>query len=159
MAEFFSAADVVDAAVEIEKRGREVYRRLAHGAANPQVKALFESLAVEEARHEELYTAMAKRIGAMQLPAASASDEYAQYVAALLDSHMLFSPGLAKDLDLYDRAGDMQAAVRGAMRLEKDTMVFFQEMMALVPASEKGNVEECIEEERRHLHQLAALLK
>jgi len=159
MAEFFSAADVVDAAVEIEKRGREVYRRLAHGATNPQVKALFESLAVEEARHEQLYAAMAKRIGAMRLPAGSGTDEYAQYVAALLDSHMLFSSSLAKDLDLYDRAGDMQAAVHGAMRLEKDTMVFFQEMMALVPKSEQGNVEECIEEERRHLHQLAALLK
>ena len=156
MAEFFSAADVVDAAVETEKRGREAYRRLALAATDPDVKALFESLAVEEARHEQLYAAMAKRIGTAPLPAGSATDEYAQYVAALLDSHLLFSPGMVDDL--YSRAGDMQAALHGAMRLEKDTLVFFQEMMALVPKSEQGHVEECIEEERRHLHQLSALL-
>jgi len=157
MAEFFKAADVVGAAVEIEKRGRAVYRRLARAAENPHVKALFESLAVEEARHEELYRAMLKRVGAAELPASSTGEEYAQYLAALLNSHMLFSPGMVDDL--YGRAGDMQAAVHGAMRLEKDTMVFFQEMAALVPASEQAHIAECIEEERRHLRQLSALLQ
>jgi len=156
MAEFFSAADVISAAVEVEKRGREVYRRLAQASANPQVKALFESLAVEEARHEELYLAMAKRVGKAELPAQSTRDEYAGYVGALLDSHMLFSPGMVDDI--YARAGDMRAAVHGAMRLEKDTMIFFQEMEGLVPASERGKVVECIEEERRHLCQLSAML-
>jgi len=157
MAEFFKAADVVSAAVEIEKRGREVYRRLAQAATNPDVKALFESLAVEEARHEELYTAMAKRVGAAELPALSTTDEYAHYVGALLDSHLLFSPGMVDGL--YSRAGDMQAALHGAMRLEKDTMVFFQEMMRLVPASEHAHVTACIEEERKHLRQLSEMVK
>lgn len=157
MAEFFNASDVVGAAVEMEKRGQAVYRRTAKAAKDASVKRLFENLAAEESRHEEMFLAMAKRVGNTELPAWSTMEEYSAYLGALLDSHALFAPGFSESLAAA--SGDLEDAVREAMRLEKDSMLFFQEMLYLVPGSEHPLVQECIEEERRHLRQLAAMLR
>ncbi|GFK92195.1 hypothetical protein NNJEOMEG_00016 [Fundidesulfovibrio magnetotacticus] len=157
MAEFFSAADVVGAAVEMERRGQALYARLASEASDPTVKRFFESLAAEERRHEELFTAMAGRVGKAELPAWSSMEEYSDYLDALLDSHALFSPGFADALAA--RSGELEGAVRGAMQLEKDSMIFFQEMLHLIAGSEHSFILECIEEERRHLRQLSALIR
>lgn len=156
MAYFLNAADVVAAAVEMEKRGQAVYRRLAAQSTVPAVKDLFENLAAEEQRHEELFSAMVARVGAAELPPMSTTDEYSQYMSALLDSHALFSPGMSDQL--FANAGDLHGAVHGALKLEKDSMLFFQEMLRVVPAAEHPHVQECIEEERRHMRQLSSLL-
>ena len=157
MAEFFNAADVVGAAVEMEKRGQVVYRRLALAAGNQEVKRLFENLAVEEGRHEELFSSMARRLGQAELPAWSTMEEYNGYLSALLDSHALFSPGISETL--FANAEDLEGAVRASMKLEKDSLLFFQEMLQLIPGSEHSHILECIAEERRHLRQLSGLLK
>lgn len=156
MAEFFKASDVVGAAVEMERRGQAVYRRTAQATKDAKVKRLFETLAAEEARHEEMFASMAERIGPAELPAWSSMEEYSAYLGALLDSHALFSPGFTESLAAA--SGNLDEAVREAMRLEKDSMLFFQEMLYLVPGSEHSLIQECIEEERRHLRQLAAML-
>ncbi|WP_027190098.1 ferritin-like domain-containing protein [Fundidesulfovibrio putealis] len=157
MAEFFNASDVVGAAVEMERRGQAAYRQTAKATTDPKVKRLFENLAVEEARHEEMFKAMAERIGPAELPAWSSMEEYSAYLGALLDSHALFSPGFTESLAAA--SVNLDDAVRQAMRLEKDSMLFFQEMLYLVPGSEHPLIQECIEEERRHLRQLAAMLQ
>lgn len=157
MAEFFNAADVIGAAVEMEKRGQAVYRGLARSLGDGQVKRFFENLAAEEARHEELFSAMAARVGDVELPAWSSMAEYCDYLSALLDSHALFSPGQADAL--FASASSLEDAVHASMKLEKDSMLFFQEMLQLVPGAEHAHIWECIEEERRHLRQLASLLK
>jgi rubrerythrin len=157
MAQFFSAADVVGAAVEMERRGQALYRRMAQAAEKPEIKRFFENLAGEESRHEELFSAMAKRVGQAELPAWSTMEEYSAYLGALLDSHALFSPSFAARM--AEKAGDLTESVHGAMSLEKDSMIFFQEMLQLIPGSEHSFILECIEEERRHLRQLSGLLK
>lgn len=157
MAEFFKASDVVGAAVEMERRGQAAYRQTAKATTDAKVKRLFENLAVEEARHEEMFKAMAERIGPAELPAWSSMEEYSAYLGALLDSHALFSPGFTDSLAAAST--NLDDAVRQAMRLEKDSMLFFQEMLYLVPGSEHPLIQECIEEERRHLRQLAAMLQ
>jgi rubrerythrin len=157
MAEFFKAADVVGAAVEMEMRGQVVYRRLALAAENPEVKRFFENLAAEEGRHEELFSSMARRLGQTELPAWSTMEEYNGYISALLDSHTLFSPGLSDTL--FMNPGNLEDSVRSSMKLEKDSMLFFQEMLHLIPGSEHSHILECIAEERRHLRQLSELLR
>jgi rubrerythrin len=157
MAEFFNAADVLGAAVEMERRGKAAYRVLARSAGDDQLKMFFENLAVEEARHEEVFSAMAGRAGMVELPAWSTEAEYKDYLAALLDSHALFATGQSEAL--FSGAVSLEEAVQAAMKLEKDSMLFFQEMLQLVPGSEHGQIQKCLEEERGLLRRLAALLK
>jgi len=155
MAGFFKAAEIVEAAVNIEQQGQAFYTRAAEAARNPDAKDFFLYFAKEESRHEEIFLKFKERLGKTELPAWSTSDEYSQYLSALIDSHSIFSPDLQKRLA---EAGDENEAIRLAMGFEKDTILFFMEMRELVPESEKKFVLQCIEEERSHLRQLASML-
>jgi rubrerythrin len=156
MAEFFSASDIVGTAIEIERRGRNVYTKAAAAATNPDVKRFLKFFAGEEARHQAIFEAMGDRVGKAEIPAGSDADEYMDYVQALLDSHALFCGG-APEKDLAD-AADAEAAIELASRFEKDTILYFREMMDLLPANEAGIVKQCLEEERGHLRMLRGML-
>lgn len=156
MAQFFSASDIVGTAIEIERRGRNVYTKAAAAAKDPDVKRFLEFFAGEEARHQAIFEAMGKRVGQAEIPPGSDADEYMDYVQALLDSHALFCGG-APEKDLAD-AADVEAAIELASRFEKDTILYFREMMDLLPEAETGTVKKCLEEERGHLRQLRTML-
>ncbi len=152
MAQFFNAAEIASAAVEIETRGQAFYLRVAQAAKDKDVARFFEFFAGEEAKRKGLFEALAKRLGPVELPAWSTKEEYADYLAALLDTHALFSGGLAETL--MAGAADQASAMRLAMSFEKDTILFFMEMKELVPESEKAFIDWCIREERTHLKML-----
>ncbi|MDR1946705.1 MAG: ferritin family protein [Desulfovibrio sp.] len=150
MAGFVSAADIVAAAVEIERRGYDFYRRAESNAVAAADRELFSFLAGEEEQHEHLFASMLERLGGVELPVGSDDEEYLAYVKGLLDSHALFLPGHEEHIQ--------KAPLRAALRFEKDTLIFFQEMETLVPESEKSTVRACVEEERRHLRTLLTRL-
>ena len=156
MARFFSASDIVGTAIEIERRGRNVYSAAAAAATDPAVKKFLEFFAGEEARHQAIFEGMAGRIGKIELPAGSNEEEYMEYVQALLDSHALFCGG-APEKELTD-AADAIAAIEVASRFEKDTILYFREMMDLLPEAESGIVKQLLDEERGHLRQLRGML-
>jgi rubrerythrin len=143
MASFVNAADVLAAAVEIEHRGITFYKEQADRASNKEVKEFFSFLAGEEGKHEKIFTAMLKRIGGLDLPVNSSTQEYLDYVSASLDSHMLF----IKDQSVIDSTNPYLLA----LRLEKDTIVYFLAMSDLVPIAERQQVQHCITEELRHI--------
>jgi rubrerythrin len=146
MASFVNAADAIAAAVEIERRGHIFYKKVEEKAASAPDRDFFAFMAGEEKRHEKVFSAMLARAGGLSLPAGSDDEEYLTYVKGLLDSHTLFMP------DQESRA--LYAPLQEAIRLEKDTLVFFLELEKMVPESEKNAVRECAEEERRHLRML-----
>ena len=156
MAQFFSASEIAKAAVDIEKKGQEFYRRVAANAKTESLKALFEHLMKEEKKHEQIFSELLSRLGKAELPAWSNEEEYAMYVNALIESHALFTGGLAEKY--MAEAADDATAIRMAMAFEKDTLLFFMEMRELVPASEHQFVQQCIDEERLHLRQLKEML-
>jgi rubrerythrin len=156
MAQFFSASDIVGTAIEIERRGRNVYTQAAAAATNPDVKRFLQFFAGEEARHLGIFEAMAERVGKAEIPVGSDAEEYMDYVQALLDSHALFCGG-APEKDLAD-AADAIEAIELASRFEKDTILYFREMMDLLPPAETAAVKQCLDEERGHLRQLRTML-
>ena len=113
-------------------------------------------IAGEEARHLAIFEGMAGRIDKIELPAGSNEAEYMEYVQALLDSHALFCGG-APEKDLAN-AADAIAAIELASRFEKDTILYFREMMDLMPVAESGIVKQVLDEERGHLRQLRGML-
>lgn len=146
MASFVNAGDVVASAVEIEKRGHKFYENAAAGASKPEVKEFFRFMAGEELKHEHIFESMLGRVGGLELPTGAEAGEYLLYVQATLDSHLLFT-GEVKDY----KSEPFQMAIR----LEKDTIIFFLAMLDMVPDSEKKYVQACMDEEKKHI----ALLK
>jgi len=141
MASFVNVADVITAAVEIERRGHAFYLRARDQAQSQESREFFTFMAEEEQKHRELFEAMLGRVAGLELPAGSSAEEYFAYVQASLDSHMLFVKDAPAGGDPY----------RMAMGFEKDTIVYFLAMLNLVPQSEAHHVQRCIEEEKKHL--------
>lgn len=147
MASFTNAADVLAAAVEIERRGFAFYRRAAENAATPEDMEFFSFMAKEEQRHEKLFEAMLRNAGGLDLPAGSNEAEYLEYVDLLLNSHCMFLP---------EQIGDAREdPLRQAIAFEKDTILFFSAMLRLVSPADQGRVRDCIEEEQRHIRLIA----
>ncbi len=155
MAGIFTAADVLAAAQEIEQRGKVFYTRLAETAQDPSLANTFRFLAGEEEKHWQVFHAIAQRVGDVELPAWATEDEYVDYLTALINSHALFRLGDVETLRQF--VGTREEALQTAMEFEKDTIVFFMEMREFVPEGEKATVQECVNEERRHLRLLASL--
>jgi len=151
MASFVKAADVVAAAVEIERRGYAFYRKAQEKATDWELKDFFGFMAEEEHRHEGVFAEMLKRIGGLELPAGATDEEYLSYVQSLINSNALF---------LADQEEGMLARpLWGAVRLEKDTLIFFVELEAMVPEAERVYVRRCADEERKHIRMLQKFLK
>lgn len=146
MASFTNAADVVAAAVEIERRGFAFYEQAA-AAAEPEDKIFFTFMAKEEKRHEVIFKEMLQRVGGLELPAGSNEAEYLEYTDLLLNNHCLFMPDKREALQ--------RDPLHQAMLFEKDTILFFVAMRRFVDASEHPHIDACIEEEQRHLRLIA----
>ena len=156
MAGIFKANDIVRAAVEAEKKGEDFYNCLAGRVKNDKVQQLFKDLAQEEVKHREIFQALLDRLEPVDVPAYSDSDEYQAYFDALINSHMLFSCGWGEFL--LDQVANEREALKLAMTFERDSLLFFKEMKDFVPKGEQRHVQQCIDEERKHLMRLKKLL-
>ena len=66
----FSAAEAFEMAMEIEKNGEAFYTAVAAKSADPEVKALFEDLALQEQGHYKAFEKMLEDVKpAPELPA------------------------------------------------------------------------------------------
>ena len=146
MASFVKAADAVAAALEIERRGYAFYRKVQEKGTDPETKKFFGFMAEEEQRHESIFAEMLKRIGGLELPTGATDAEYLSYVQGLLDSHALFLPGQEDEM--------VARPLQGAIRFEKDTLIFFVELEFMVPEAERAHVRRCADEERKHIRML-----
>lgn len=156
MAGVFKANDIVRAAVEAEKKGQEFYQCLAGRVQDAKIKALFEDLAGEEVEHQKRFQAILDRLEPIDVPAYSDQEEYNQYFEALINSHMLFSCGWGEFL--LDQVHNEQEALKLAMNFERDSLLFFKEMKDFVPEGDRRIIEQCIDEERRHLTRLRQMM-
>lgn len=142
MASFVNAGDVVASAVEIEKRGHAFYVRASAAAKLPAVKEFFLYMAGEEEKHEKIFAGMLSRLGGLELPSGTDSQEYMDYLQAALDTHLLFSD---------EAPAEITDPFPLALRFEKDTIFYFTAMLDMVPESERKYVEQCIDEEKKHV--------
>lgn len=156
MAGIFKANDIVRAAVEAEKKGKDFYECLAGRMQNDKIKELFLDLAREEVEHQKLFQSILDRLEPVDIPAYSDQDEYNAYFDALINSHMLFSCGWGEFL--LDQVQNEQEALKLAMNFERDSLLFFKEMKDFVPEGEKQYIDRCIAEERKHLTRLKQMM-
>lgn len=149
MASFINAADAIAAAIEIERRGYNFYRKVEELAEQPKDKEFFGFMASEEHRHEEIFIGMLKRVGGIRLPEGSSELEYLDYLKVMLDHHSLFVPDLEEQI--------LERPLHTAMQFEKDTLLYFIELEQMVPDSEKHFVRDCANEERKHITMLGKI--
>ena len=83
-------------------------------------------------------------------------DEFQGYTDALLRQSFFAQPENA--LNLAAQAEDEQAALHTALDFEKEAMLFFHELQAVVKGADRVVVERIIQEEKQHVQRLSGLL-
>lgn len=151
MGNTFSACEVIELGIQIEKNGKEFYSELVRMTDNPKAIAMFEYLAAQEDKHIDTFKGMFAE--ACDYSSAGAyPDEYFAYMRSLSSSYVFTQEGKGKEAALGVK--DYNEGVELGVGFEKESILFYTAMKESVPEKDKEKVEAIIREEKRHLQQL-----
>ena len=156
----FNAGEVFKVAIQIEENGRKFYEESRNIIENPQVRALFADLALQEIEHKRKFEAL---MG--QLPPGSKSStvwdpesEMDRYIKMMADDHVFVSS--AQCQKPADRIRDAEDALKLAIEFEKDSVIFFLTIEeAVTGKKDQELIKTLLKEEQEHLRRLTLELK
>jgi rubrerythrin len=151
MSILFSGHEMLETAIEIERNGYTFYSELARLG---KAKFTFEHLADQEKRHEGIFRRMLDSLDQAPAPE-SYTGELALYLKTLASGRVFKSPQEAQEMA---QKLSPEEAIRAAIGLEKDSILFYGEMRDLVRREERSVVDRIMDEERGHVLQLSDLL-
>jgi rubrerythrin len=143
----YSIDEIMEMAIQTEILGYEFYTKMAEKFKkdNGLVK-LFSTLAAKEKTHEKTFKGLKETVAQTGIGPVQ-WEEVSNYMRAFVESE--FFLGRAKALPSMDHIKSVQDAVKFAIGFEKETLLYFMELKAIV--KEKGVVEEVINEEKSHI--------
>jgi rubrerythrin len=151
--EKFSVHEVVEQAVQTERLGNSFYTGMARKFHDKyDLKKLFETLAAQEYRHEQVFLQLKDRISDEE---AEGWDEVTLYLKALAESEFFLGKG--KSLTSMNEAKTAAEAVTFALGFEKETLLFYYSLKDVVGGQEI--LDAIIREEKSHIIWLNDLRK
>lgn len=152
---FFNDVEAAKIACNMERNGLEFYKMMAAKSADPNVKQTFEQLAADESEHIAVFEALHEALLAEPRKHSYLdNEELDAYMRRLVESHVFADAGTVSRLA---RDADTDIAALGVgMRAERDTMLFYQEMLTFTDSkAAREAFQGIVDEERRHLVLLA----
>lgn len=135
-------------ALEMERRGRNLYIRAQRFAQDEAMRALLEQLATDEARHHTQFTQMLQDYGCPSL-----GEEENALLAAQAADH--FFPGGLMQVAMDGAFASPRAMLDEALGAEEDSIAFYQSLLAHVDAAQQEVLRLIIREEETHRQVLA----
>ncbi len=148
----FTVADIREIAVQIEKNGESAYRQAAESVKDAAVSEIFRWMADEEKRHAAFFSTIES--------AEPLSDEQFELekMGRQLLQEMVADQTFSLEKDMLLETADFEEAVTQAQLLEQDTVMFYEFLLNLVSdEAARSQLEQVIEEEQRHVKQLAEM--
>lgn len=151
----FNISEIVDLGIEKEKKRRDFYGLCAERLNDKNIKELFSKLRDWEETHIEKFKGIR---GSIKEPRETEAyeGELSSYMHALLDDKLYndvspgkFSSNVKTPLD----------AITYGIGFEKDSIIFFNEIMNYTVDSRKEIIRKLIEEEKQHIIYLTLLKK
>jgi rubrerythrin len=147
--------EIIEIATRLEESGEAFYSAAAEKATTPGIQALFQDLAVQEQYHRRAFQQMGR--DAVELALSPEQwEEFQAYTGALLQSSFFARPERA--LSRAATAQDERSALQAALDFEKEAILFFQELQAVVRGPGRQTVERIIQEEKQHIQRLSGML-
>lgn len=139
----------IEFAVKTEEAGAIFYRKMARRLAdNQEIHDLFLQLAEDEDHHKAQFEVLMDKVPE-EFAYKSQRERLAVLRATSMSEFFLGEDGIFKDLDLIKTDQD---ALKRAMRLEKDTLSYYQAVRDLI--GENSTVDAMIQAERNHIETL-----
>jgi rubrerythrin len=156
MIENFSATDIIEIAIELEKNGRFFYENFARKTKDKTLAKFFNDMAEEEARHESDFKVILSRV-MNNADCGTYPQEYFAYLNAIAGGYLF------KDNDVFRERtaaiGTEKDAVDFSLGIEKDSILLYEEMKKIVPDKDRPLIEEIIKQERSHVEKLWGIRK
>lgn len=158
----FSATEILKMAIRIEENGEKFYTDAAKGAETAKVRELFEFLAEEEKNHSKFFRELKKTADAEDDTHYGPFDPYieeaSRYINAFADSHVFASSDYGDDDGVIARIADNELeAVQFAIDMEKESLLFYHELVRAMREKDKDTLDEIINEEKKHLMKLTEI--
>jgi rubrerythrin len=148
----YSAIEIYQMGIEIEKNGRAFYSACAKTTKNEEVKKLCEELSAWEAQHISVFENLKAQLpeNASLEPSYDPENELQLYLKAAADTHVSV---VNSDVDvLLATANTPEKILAMALAFEKDSVVVYTTMARLVPDHlGRKNLEKVIDEELKHI--------
>jgi rubrerythrin len=152
MALMYSAFEIYEMGIEIEKNGKKFYSACAQSAESADVKKLCEELSQWETQHVAIFEKLQKDLpdSARRETTFDPDNELGMYLKAAADSHIFaVNTDIAALTSSLRTAGDILGM---ALSFEKDSVVLYASMLNMVPEHlGKKTIEKIIEEELKHI--------
>jgi Uncharacterized conserved protein len=145
MSELFSLEDIFNVMIELETLGNIHYSKMKGMTSNAKLKVLFEQLAAAELSHKELYQTLKSKI--INFNQEKVNQEYQEYMDVMLNQTIQF-------LHESSSVSDFEKGFEIAVRLEKDTILFLNELRSIVDANYYEAIDHVISQEQGHLKAL-----
>ncbi len=159
----FNAEELMELAIQIEKNGKAYFTAMAEKSDNPKVKEIFEFLCREEQSHLEHFIAIRNKLIASKQDNFEIASEYDTpdmhaYLNAMFDGRVF--PNLVAHDELALEIKDDEQAIYHAIGFEKDTVLFFSEILELIGPDDENHplIKELIRQEKIHIARLYTLL-
>ncbi|MDY6984825.1 MAG: ferritin family protein [Candidatus Thermoplasmatota archaeon] len=150
----YSSEEVIELAVNVETNGERFYSESARRAEG-DLKKIFEFLAKQEDLHKLKFESLRKYAKDFILP--RDWEEIEPYLNVIVES--TFFMGNEKSFKRAMGAKDSVEALEFALQFEKDTLLFFNEIVEISGEQSEKVVNEIIGEEKKHIEMISELLR
>lgn len=154
MSNGLSVSDIINIAIDIERRGISFYDVMAKSADSESARAVFNSLVVMEREHLDMFQGILAEVDNFQI-ADIPDNQSSGYIKSLAES-AVFTDDLITS-DMASQADTDIKAIELGINAEKDSLLFYYEIKVIVPKRMSQLIDRIIEEEKTHLLQLAAI--
>jgi len=156
MGNIFSASEVVQIGIQIEKNGRDFYEALKAKPGIEKAREAFAFLAKEEEKHIKVFEGIMGRTEEYLSPE-SYPGELLNYINALAAEYIFTREGKGKLI--ASGVKNDKEATGIAIGFEKDSIIFYEGLKEMVASHEAKVVDELIQQEQAHLVKLTELAR
>lgn len=149
-----SGSELINIAIDIEKRGISFYDVMAKSTDDESTRQVFQGLVAMEREHIHVFRGMLDSFNDFEL-SDSVEEDRSDYLRALVDSAVfttdLISSEMAAQADTDIKALEL------AIDAEKDSILFYYELRDIMPHNVAQLLSRIIAEEKSHLRQLSEI--
>jgi len=147
--------EVIEMAIATERSGQAFYQNASELARENSLKELFQYLAEEEEKHLKTFQDFYNTLKEKPEITPYNWEEAKLYLEALVDSKFFASP--EKAINLAKEAKDELEVINLAMNFEKETLLFFYQILEMIKSQEQELVKKIIEQEKKHIQRLSTM--
>ena len=151
----YAGGEILKMAIEIEKNGRAFYDEVVQAVEGGKTKSVFQFLSDEEVKHEKTFRKMLQEIETVAAKTPFDDGEVTRYFRSLIGQKVF--PSRQEGKYMKSELADPSVAARIALSLEKDSILFYHEMVPVTQEKEHVVIERIIEEEREHIRRIIQL--